>query len=198
MYVSFRIFGRRKLDDQLNIRNIDASCSNISGNQNLFISTSKLVHVMLSDVLRNVTMENGDLVCLKLFDEVIGFSFHLCEDDSSIAGIVFLDKVLYSFMSFASLHEEGVVVNCLRGPDVLVLDHVHSFHVLIKVLSCYFVDPSGNGCRKHDILCLFLGCLAHMPEDLFDIVFESLLKHCVSLINANDLNVFQVESLSFQ
>lgn len=61
------------MDDELYIRDIDASCSNISSYQDLLISVSELVHVMLSDVLRNVTMKNGDLVCLKLLDEVIGF-----------------------------------------------------------------------------------------------------------------------------
>lgn len=180
------------MDDELYIRDIDASCSNISSYQDLLISISELIHVMLSDVLRDITMKDGDLVGLKLFDEVIGFRFHLGEDYGSLVGVVFLDKVLHGFVSFASLHIEGVVVDCLRGSDVLVLDHVHSFHVLIEVLPCDFVDPSWDGCRKHDVLSLFLGCLAHMPEDFFDIVFEALLKHCVCLINANNLNALQV------
>lgn len=122
----------------------------------------------------------------------------MSEDDCPLVGVVFFDKVLDGFVSLASLHKEGVVVDCLRGSYVLVLDHVHSFHVLIEVFPCDFVDPSGNGCRKHDVLGLFLGCLAHMPENFFDIVFESLLKHCISLINANDFNILQVECFSFK
>ena len=186
------------MNDELNIRNIDSSCSNISSNQDLLISVSELVHVVLSDVLRNITMKDGDFVGLKLLDEVVGFGFHLGEDDRALVGVVFLDKVLHSSVSLASLYEEGVVIDSLRSSNVLVLDHVHSFHVLVEVLLCDFVDPSGNSGGKHDVLGLLLGRLAHMPEDFLDIVFESFLEHRVSLIDANDLNTLQVECFSFK
>lgn len=143
---------------------------------------------MLTNILRNISMQYGDLVVLKLFDEVIGFGFHLCEDDRALVGVVFLDKILHRFVPLASLDIESVVVDSLRGSYVLVLDHVHSFHVLIEILLCYFVDPGRNSCRKHNVLSFFLSCLAHVPEDFLHIIFESFLKHCVGLVDANDLN----------
>ncbi len=98
--IRFRVLRWRKLDDKLNVRNIDTSRSNISGYQYFLFSLSKLSHIRLSNILTDISMKNDYFIAIEVFNKLISFDFSLSKDNCSILRIVFLDKSQNYFMSF--------------------------------------------------------------------------------------------------
>jgi hypothetical protein len=127
--VGFGLFGRRQLDDQFHIGDVQPSSCHVGSNENLPVSVSELLEIVLSGILRNVAMKNDDLLPIEIFHEAVGFCFGLCEDDRPVVRVVLLDQLQDQFVSFVLFYHHGVVFNRLGCPRFFILDHVDLFHV---------------------------------------------------------------------
>jgi hypothetical protein len=110
MDVGLWVFGRRELDDQIYIGNINASSRHVSSNQHFLYSLAELPHVILTVRLRDISMEDDDFVAVEFLHELVGFELGFCEDNSAAVGIVLLNQTADSAMPLVASDILGQVL----------------------------------------------------------------------------------------
>ena len=90
-------------------------------------------------------MENDDFVSVKVFDKIVGFSFGLSKDDSSVLGVESLNKLNNCFVPLCLVHHHCIVIHSSRCPLFFFSDEVYLLHIS-QIISCNFRNPGRNSC----------------------------------------------------
>lgn len=111
MDVRLWAFRRRELDDQVYIRNVDASSCHISCNQYFLDTLAEVTQVVLTGDLGDISMEDDNFLTVKLLHELVCFKLGLGENNGATVGVVLFNQTPDSAMSLVTFDVLGQVLN---------------------------------------------------------------------------------------
>ena len=146
MDIGFRIFWWLNLNDQVNIRNIEPSCSHICCNEYAELVLFKSSESNFSLILSNISVHDFDLTCYFLREqETVGLSFGGAEDDTLSKSSVnneHISKGLHSVVVRAADRDMVDILLCLTFEIFRKIDHFPSW---VEIVTSQTGDPRWNG-----------------------------------------------------
>jgi hypothetical protein len=133
------------LDNQLDVGDVQPSGGDVGGDENLLLACFEFANVDFSGTLRDIAVENDDLVTIEVPYEFVCFDFGLRKYDGPVLGVVALDKSQNGLVPLALSHHQCVVLNCLGGAGGFVFDHVDG-RTVFEVSLGEGGHPGGNRC----------------------------------------------------
>lgn len=200
MDVGFDVLRRLQLDHQVNLGDVEAARSYVRSYDTSNTTLLEVFEDVLASALRNVPVENfRSLAQRSPRANIVGFSLGLRENNrAAVLPAVIVDHVGNSGFAIAVRTADCQVLDALGRLQFAVLHEVDEFAVIGQVFLRQVVHPARNGRRKQQVLGLSVGVLAHILEDLLDVLLEALSQHLIRLVKAHDAQVVQPDDASLQ
>mmetsp|Transcript_46795 Transcript_46795/g.111406 ORF Transcript_46795/g.111406 Transcript_46795/m.111406 type:complete len:428 (-) Transcript_46795:493-1776(-) len=184
------VLGRRRLNDNLDLRDVDAARGHVRRHQHREVAVAEAREGLLALGLRDVSVDDPrDLGELLARGEAVAVHLGVGEDQRApVVRRVALDDVRDHRVAAVELGGDRRVADRLRGPHRVRPHHVHH-HQVLAVPRRQRLHPGRHGRGPEVGDAAFGGDRLH---DLLDSVLEPHLEHLVRLVQDEGLDVSQV------
>jgi hypothetical protein len=192
--VGLSVFGRLDLDDEINVRDVEASRCHIGSDKHLELALLEALDRDLALVLDDVAVHDFHvLLDLVGEDELVGVLLRLGKDNSFCALSVANERVSESRESVLVRALDGEVLHLPGGLVLQVLRKIDNLEARLHVLTCDASNPAGDGSREKAELDWFFAGLSDVFQDRVHVLLKAELEHLVRLIEDDCLEVGEID-----